>query len=262
MEKMKIIILSHQYNCLYSEFDIIKSNTKLSIIIIINDNYFQTIINSKSLYFTHFIQGEDFDIIVYSINIFVQDSSINVDFSNCLNIHKISNPNNEYHLAQMNMKNNALNNLIHNVEYKFYDENSNEVDLSPCNDVKIEVKYKIQNISAINLEQIIFFAEIGIDVFNIHDEFFNDICYPYSDFKSDSDIILKDRVKDIYQNYSIWEEGCEYNSFNITEVSVKCDCKMKKDIKGDQNLNLKHIYYLLFYIQIFVSLNVINFFLA
>jgi len=37
-------------------------------------------------------------------------------------------------------------------------------------------------------------------VFDIKNEFFHDICYPYSE--RDSGMILKDRVSDIYENYS------------------------------------------------------------
>ena len=39
---------------------------------------------------------------------------------------------------------------------------------------------------------------MSVDVFNISDEFFNDICYTYGD--SDSDLTLEDRQNEIYQN--------------------------------------------------------------
>ena len=45
------------------------------------------------------------------------------------------------------------------------------------------------------------FKDLGVDIFNINDSFFNDICHPYSDSKND--IILEDRIIDIYQNYSL-----------------------------------------------------------
>jgi len=224
---------SNDYNC-PTESDIIKSNTKLSLKNIANDNYLDSLIDNTSQ-LSHLIQGENYNIIVKPINKFIPESSINIDFSNCLNILKQINPDREYHIVQMNIKNNDYRNLIDNVEYKVYDDNSNEVDLTPCNDVTIEITYKLNNKDSINFEQISSFAKLGIDVFNINDPFFNDICYPYSDVNTDADVILKDRVKDMFQNYSVCEEGCEYKSFNITEVSVKCDCKVKKKITGEKS---------------------------
>ena len=42
---------------------------------------------------------------------------------------------------------------------------------------------------------------LGIDVFNINHSFFWDVCKPYSDMGND--LILEDRIKDLYQNYSL-----------------------------------------------------------
>ena len=108
-----------------------------------------------------------------------------------------------------------------------------EVNLSVCEEVTIEITYKLQNTEEINIEQITSFSDAGVDIFNIHDDFFNDICFPYTDNGTDSDMILKDRIKDIYQNYSICEDVCEYNSFDPNDISVKCDCKIKTEVKGE-----------------------------
>ena len=92
------------------------------------------------------------------------------------------------------MENTNKNCLTEQVEYKVYNDKKEEVDLSPCNNVEILIEYEITNTSLLNLEDISNFKDKGIDVFNINDEFFNDICYPYSDSESNSDMILKDRV--------------------------------------------------------------------
>ena len=42
-----------------------------------------------------------------------------------------------------------------------------------------------------------YYSDLGIDIFNSKDSFFNDICYPFSN--ENSDIILKDRILDIYK---------------------------------------------------------------
>ena len=40
-------------------------------------------------------------------------------------------------------------------------------------------------------------------------------------------MILKDRVSDIYQNYSVCENNCKYNKINLTDNIVSCNCSVK-----------------------------------
>ena len=76
-----------------------------------------------------------------------------------------------------------------------------------------------------------YFSELGIDILNIEDPFFNDICFPYSN--SVSDIVLKDRISDIYQNFSLCENNCEYDGINLKNMSISCLCKVKKKVNTD-----------------------------
>ena len=46
------------------------------------------------------------------------------------------------------------------------------------------------------------FGDKGIDILNSSHPFFNDICYSYSTDEG-SDMVLKDRISDVYQNFSI-----------------------------------------------------------
>ena len=73
-----------------------------------------------------------------------------------------------------------------------------------------------------------YFSDMNVDIFNIKDSFFNDICYPFStDY---SDMILKDRILDIYQNYSLCDNECEYDKINIENMTVVCSCEIKTEI--------------------------------
>ena len=40
-------------------------------------------------------------------------------------------------------------------------------------------------------------------------------------------MILEDRIKYIYQNYSLCEEGCTYNNIDIENMNVVCNCKIQ-----------------------------------
>ena len=76
-----------------------------------------------------------------------------------------------------------------------------------------------------------YYSELGIDIFDIKDPFFNDLCYPFS--LSKNDIILKDRVLDIYQNYSLCDNGCEYESIDIENITLTCYCQIKTEINTE-----------------------------
>ena len=87
-----------------------------------------------------------------------------------------------------------------------------------CKTVQIKLTYDISDESLLNKTMISYYSELGIDIFDSEDSFFNDLCYPFS--ISNSDIILKDRVLNIYQNYSLCDNGCEYDKFNCTLFSL------------------------------------------
>ena len=179
------------------------------------------------------ISGIDYQIYIKPINTYIEDASVNIYMEECENILKENNPSKNFTILQVNLKNNNSKCLVDQVEYKVYDENKQEVDLSVCKDVNIKIEYKIQNTSLINIEQIKDFKNQGIDIFNIKDVFFNDICYPYTDNNSNSDMILSDRVSDIFQNYSVCGDGCEYDSFNVEKQVTNCNCKIKNEVDAE-----------------------------
>ena len=43
-------------------------------------------------------------------------------------------------------------------------------------------------------------------------------------------MILKDRISDIYENYSLCESNCEYDKVNLIQKTVTCKCDIKTNI--------------------------------
>ena len=86
--------------------------------------------------------------------------------------------------------------LTNQIEYAIYDEEMKQLNLSYCKNVEIKVTYEIKDEALFNKTLISYYSELGIDVFNSNDSFFNDLCYPFS--ISDSDVILKDRVSKLF----------------------------------------------------------------
>ena len=135
--------------------------------------------------------------------------------------------------------------ITNKVQYVVYDENNNQLDLSVCNDEKIKINYALRNDTALDTAKLKNFGDKGINILNSSDPFFNDICYSYST-DDGSDMILKDRINDVYQNFSVCDSGCEYESIDTDQMTVACSCSVSNDTDSDDDdddssLNLKDI---------------------
>ena len=186
--------------------------------------------------------GYDYNVLIYPTNSTFLSSTTHVNFTECEEILR-----NHYGLPessiitflQIEIENDNSNSLINQVEYQVYDQNKTELDLSLCKDINIQVFHSIKNNSNINFDSANNFKKSGVDVFNLNDSFFNDICEPYSD--SNNDIILEDRIKYIYQNYSLCEEGCIYDKVDFENMTIICDCKVKENITTSlKPIHLEH----------------------
>jgi len=179
----------------------------------------------------YLIYGNDYNISIYPINEQNVFQSTFVDFSLCENILRIKNnlTNNET-LTFLKIEIDKMNDkaLTNQIEYKIYNNEKEVLNLSLCENIKLQVKYNIKDNSKLNKSMILYYSELGIDIFNLNDSFFNDICFPFSN--SNSDIILKDRVSDIYQNYSLCDNNCEYDFIDIESNIVTCNCEIKTEV--------------------------------
>ena len=178
----------------------------------------------------YLLYGNDYNISIYPINDQIFQSTF-VDFSLCEDILRIKNnlTNNET-LTFLKIEIDKMNDksLTNQIEYKIYNHKKEVLNLSLCENIKVQVHYNIKDNSELNKSMILYYSELGIDIFNLNDSFFNDICYPFSN--SNSDIILKDRISDIYQNYSLCDNNCEYDFIDIESNTVTCNCEIKKEV--------------------------------
>ena len=244
------------------ENGIIKGETTIQKESIIEN--LKELINEIEIGEIYIINGEDYDIKINPIN--NRNEGSNVNFSQCEEILR-----NEYNISkdsiltilqiEIDKKNEQV--LNNQIEYAIYDENKNKLNLSKCENVKITINYEIKNSTSLNISKIEYFSDIGINIFDINEDFFNDICYPYSNNKTD--IILSDRVNDIYQNYSLCDNGCYIENINLTKMQVSCECDVKTEISTEieeiefsdmvidtfenSNINILKCYYLVFNIN-------------
>ena len=186
------------------------------------------------------IAGNDFYLYIRPLNSTDCRSSISINFTNCEQILREElniNPSRILTFLQMEITDKNEQSLINQVEYLVYDDNKKLLDLSLCNNANVQIIYSLKDNSTINISYISSFKDLNIDIFNINDSFFNYICQSYSE--SNNDVVLEDRIKDIYQNYSLCEQGCAYKEFIIENMSVLCDCNIKTNISTNRtSLNI------------------------
>ena len=109
-----------------------------------------------------------------------------------------------------------------NIQVEIYDSFGNKLDLSVCKE-NIKIMKYIGDVEELDIESAMSLADQGVDVFNANDDFFNDICTNY-DNTDGTDIVIKDRRTDIYQNASFCQSGCIYNGMNYDLMIANCLC--------------------------------------
>ena len=194
------------------------------------ENYLDELMKEVEIGRKYVIYGDDYNITVSPVDD-VDFKSTYIDFSLCEEILRKVNhiPESEV-LTILQIEIDKMNDkaLTNQVEYSIYHDNKTKLDLSICKNVQIKINYDIKNEYLLNKSKIIYYSKLGIDIFDKDDIFFNDICYPFSISKSD--LILKDRVTEIFQNYSLCDNDCAYEEFNADEMSVICSCSVKLEI--------------------------------
>lgn len=147
-----------------------------------------------------------------------------------------------FYLIQMDLNEQAESenkkSISNQAKYKIYRPNGEEIDISEiCKDTKIKIEKEINLNNTENKEEIMKLLEEGVNVFDINDPFFNDICYPYQD-ENGNDIPLKNRKEDFYQNTVVCIKGCDYMGINPNTSKAMCNCQADSlllDTKGDDD---------------------------
>ena len=179
------------------------------------------------------IFGRDYNIKISPINVReYKNIATYINFANCENILRKENnisSSSALTVYQIEIDSPFEQSLNKRIEYAVFNENKTRLNLSVCQNEKIEINYQLAQ-AKVNQTKINFYSNLGIDVFDIKNEFFHDICYPYSE--EDSDMVLKDRVSDIYENYSMCDNNCEYNGINISTNIINCICDVKTNFNS------------------------------
>ena len=202
-----------------NEIQNLELNGKIEDII---KNISQTMREKVTIGVTYEYKSNNYSIFIYPFNSELLKNETHIESFECLsNKSSIT-------FFQIEILNENKKSLVNKVEYQAFDEEKNKIDLSLCNNSNIKILYSIKNNSNLDKSIVNSFINSGIDVFNISDKFFNDICYSYSE--NGNDLILEDRIKDIYQDFTLCEEGCYFDKIDINNMLISCQCNIKENI--------------------------------
>ena len=79
---------------------------------------------------------------------------------------------------------------------------------------------EVYELSNLNIDRILYAQKYNIDLFNIHSDFFKNICFKFKSEKG-SDVTLETRLLEYYQNITLCDikQNEHYMSFNYTELN-------------------------------------------
>ena len=114
---------------------------------------------------------------------------------------------------------------LNNFVFDIFDNFFSTFDLNICYNESIIIQRPIINFSRINYSLAKNFSKNSINIYNENDDFFNNICFPFN-YQKKSDVILKDRRKNFFQNISLCEEECIFKKINFNNDTINCECNI------------------------------------
>ena len=132
-----------------------------------------------------------------------------------------------------------------NIQYEIYESiNLTKLNLSLCKDLLIDIYVPLRLSQELhNLYEEL--KELGYELFDINDKFYQDICTPYKS-SNGTDVILADRINYYYHNNETkCQSNCEYSYYDIETEYLKCKCDISNseiNFDNSEKFNPKILY--------------------
>ena len=118
--------------------------------------------------------------------------------------------------------------LVNTLFYFFDPDSGKELSIDEiCKDDNFTIEKSLTYYSDINIEQVKFFGNQDINIFNSSDVFYNDLCYHF-DSPNKRDVPLKERILLFYPNVTLCDDSCNNVGVNLTTMKAICKCKLKE----------------------------------
>ena len=122
------------------------------------------------------------------------------------------------------------------IDFEVYEPyNKTKVNLSICsNTINLYVKLELSDETKELYNQL---KELGYNMFDINDPFYQDICTPYTS-SGNTDMILNDRVDYIYNNNDAQcQSGCQFSGYVLNTEYINCQCSINNN---NEETNIKN----------------------
>ena len=125
---------------------------------------------------------------------------------------------------------NLTSKAVH-VQYEIFNpRNFSKVNLDICSNITIKMIVPVI-LEDTQLSLISHLEDSGYDVFDITDDFYNDVCSTYK-AQNGADMTLSARKAKIYDNIkeiSLCQKGCEFEKFETNTSKAVCNCNIQKN---------------------------------
>ena len=237
-QKVNYICLVDSNTCTLGTNDLILKNNSLDII----NTYAKTYISEFNYTNKHITQyiNNNYTIILFKIASCIKELELELpypDFKECYTkVQNAYNINENLLVSLVELKLN-LNNPITLFTF-FHPKSGEKLDSETIckNDsiTLIENLYEILDENSVYYSAQISLTEQGINIFDINDPFFTDICFDF-DNPLKKDIPLSSRIQDLFPNVSVCDKGCQYNGIDLDGMTASCDCTFN-DIANNELL--------------------------
>ena len=122
-----------------------------------------------------------------------------------------------------------------NINYDIYEPyNKTKLNLSLCDGTAVNI-YIPMELNEENKKIYEKMKELGYDMFNINDPFYQDICTTF-DSSSGTDMLLTDRINYIYNNDDTQRQpNCQFSFYSIESKYLNCSCSTNENMVNDNN---------------------------
>ena len=221
--------------CSYGENEIYLYNNNLDAIEILAKSYtseFTYTNNHISLY-----KNDNYSVMIYKNQKCIKELDIqmpNINFESCYKkVQEAYNIQEDLIVSVADKK--ILKNPITFFSF-FHPVSGEKLDADTiCKNDKVIIEenlYELLDKNNNNYKTQTSLTDQGINIFDKNHPFYTDLCYDYKNEKK-KDIPLSCRIRDIYPNASLCDEGCIYESINLEDMTSKCNCDFNDILKND-----------------------------
>ena len=118
------------------------------------------------------------------------------------------------------------------IEYQIYNAKTKALlDISQCKNIIFKSPLWLDDEYKKRVKEL---YEKNFDIFDINEQIYSDLCYPYYEVDFDADMTLEKRQRVFYYyNANLCEKSCTFVDLDINTYQAICDCPVKNEINLD-----------------------------